>query len=309
MRLWDLVTRLNSGGGSGIPELNASPDPITPTLGSELITNGGFDSTVDNWTVSSPGTIASVSGGQSGNAMLISNNGGIYQNAYQQQPALTVGEYYQLSLYQYSSLGANGAGSLIRWGTSANGTQYMNNVVNNSGGWGQKIYIARVTSATSYVTPNINSTGTTSTTGIDTVSFKLITDTGVLVGDIGRKNGTYTCTPTVAQYSIAGMDINYLDANNLVRAVIKRNGDASNTTNAILLKRISGTWTEVISGAVTYAAEAPLSVVVSGTTFGLYYNSAQVGSNQTIDNSGLGTEVYGFNTLAGNTVGTVTTNP
>ena len=99
------------------------------------------------------------------------------------------------------------------------------------------------------------------------------------------------------------MAVAYLNATNFVLAVVDR---GSNT--AKLLKLIAGTWTQIISGAVTYSAAAELKVVISGTSYSLYYNTIQVGTTQTISNT-LGDGIYGFNALAGNTVGSVTANP
>lgn len=284
----------------GFPEINASPDPITPTLGAELVTNGGFDSDTSDWTAESA-TLASVAGGQSGNCLELTNtaaSGYGYQN-----PTVETGEYYQLALYRKSGT----ATPRPNWGKTVTGIDYFV-LVGADANWSLKTAIARMQDANSFIALQVNNVTIGATALFDTVSLKKVTNTQSLLGNIGRKNGTYTCHPTVALYSQGGLDLNYLDANNLVRMVVARNLSAI-SDKAILLKRIAGTWTEVISGNITYSAGAELKAVVSGTTFQLWYNGTQVGTNQTIDNSGLGTKVYGFNTLAGNTVGTVTTAP
>ena len=274
---------------------------ITPTLGSELVTNGTFDSATTGWSATNS-SLASVAGGASGNALEVTNTAA-FGDARQTLPALTIGAYYQFSSWAKGNAPFSGNG-LVRWGINPAGQDYSS--LTYAGAGATNTFIARVTSATSNLTLITNSGTIGIKSGHDNVSVKLITDTGVLLGDIARKNGTYICHPTVAVYSHCGMDVNWLDANNLVRVVVAR---LSGGDTAKLLKRISGTWTEVITGSITYSAAAELKVVVSGTSFSLYYNGTQVGSTQTIDNSTLGTSVYGFNTLAGNTLGTVTTNP
>lgn len=295
-----LATVLSAGGSV---EINTTAPAITPTLGAELIVNGGFDSDASSWTAGGSATLASIAGGQSGNCLQITN--GSFGSAGQTLPALTVGAYYQFLVYQKNGL----AGGIPRWGINPSANEYVG-IPSTQANWTLKTFIARVTSATSNLTLIVNSAAGSQTSLFDGASVKLLTDTQALLGDILRKSGTFVCHPTVAQFSVCGMDINYLDGNNLVRAVVHRTAPAGGATDtAKLLKRVSGTWTEVVSGTVTYSAAAELKVIVSGTTFQLWYNGVQVGTNQTIDNSGLGTKVYGFNTLAGNTVGTVTTSP
>jgi len=141
---------------------------------------------------------------------------------------------------------------------------------------------------------------------IDNVSGKKITFSSMLelLGDINRKNGAYFCHPTAALDSQCGMVIEYADANNLVLVYVDRYSN-----KAQLDKLIGGVWTNVINGAITYSAAAELKVVVNGNDHSLYYGGVQVGSTTAINDAGLGTAVYGFNSLDGNTVGLVTTSP
>lgn len=92
------------------------------------------------------------------------------------------------------------------------------------------------------------------------------------------KTDTITTAKVTRSGGVAGILVAYVDANNHVRAV-------HNGTNAQLIKRVSGSDTNVISTAATYSANAEIRVVREGTAYRLYYNNALIGSQQTISDS------------------------
>jgi len=125
----------------------------------------------------------------------------------------------------------------------------------------------------------------------------------VKIGTPPRRSGTYTCRPTVASGSHAGMLIAYADESNFVLAVVER----AITSRVRLYKRIAGTYSQLTNGTITYGDETELTVIVDGDDFALYYDGVQEGTTQTISDASLGDELHGFNALSGNTVGRVTT--
>lgn len=58
-------------------------------------------------------------------------------------------------------------------------------------------------------------------------------------------------------------------------------------TNAMLTKCVNGVYTSLISTAAAYAAGRVLRVVKVGQTVRLYYNGAQVGTDQTVADAGI----------------------
>lgn len=69
-------------------------------------------------------------------------------------------------------------------------------------------------------------------------------------------------------------------------------------------KCVGGTYTNIISGAVTYAAGRVLRLVCAGNDVSCYYNGVQVGSTQTVSDAGIVSNVrHGkFSTYASNTL-------
>jgi hypothetical protein len=139
----------------------------------------------------------------------------------------------------------------------------------------------------------------------DDASGKQITFSSMLtlLGTRVQRAGTYTCTPTVAAGTVAGLVLGYADAINFVLMVVDRA-----QAQAILWSVIGGVWTAAIAGAITYGAGNELKVIVDASdNYALYYNSAQIGALTAIAGGTLGLQVHGFNAYAGNEVGTVTT--
>ena len=128
-----------------------------------------------------------------------------------------------------------------------------------------------------------------------------------LLGDRKRKNGTYICRPTIDVVSDGGMLIEYKDENNFVLVDINRVSFVD--IQARLVSKINGVYAVANANAITYAAKKELMCVVDGTTHQLFYDGTQVGTDVTIDNSTMGSEVHGFVSRSTNSVGLVTTNP
>lgn len=92
------------------------------------------------------------------------------------------------------------------------------------------------------------------------------------------KTDTITTAKVARSGGVAGVMVAYVDADNHVRAV-------HNGTNAQLIKRVSGSDTDVISAAATYVAGAEIRVIRTGTAYRLYYNNVIVGSEATISDA------------------------
>lgn len=299
------------GGGSNPLNAGVTSPAITPTLGAELLTNPGFEGTYDDesggtgtanvapsWNKQSieandvlDKELTIIHGGSaSQKIVMLQANEGVTPSSV---PMATIG-WYQASVWIYNNSGGgifiekdSGPGAE---GVSETGTWTQTVGTGRTTSINHKIYIFSISATNSYV---------------DDASVKAITLSSMMtqLGSLTGRDGTYTCHPTVANKSQTGMSVAYLNASNFVVAVVDRQDNT-----AKLLKFISGVWTQVISGAITYSAAAELKVVIAGTNYSLYYNTAQIGTTQTISDT-LGDGVYGFNALAGNTVGIVTANP
>ncbi|HSF80931.1 MAG TPA: hypothetical protein VLA49_06835 [Anaerolineales bacterium] len=290
---------LSQGVLMGSKEINTDAPAISPSFGAELLENGGFTAWTgdnpDSWTVALEDANNYITENPAGKANLVSNNTA------------------NVTLSQSEAIGgtlAVGDWVKTQWEQTVTGNYVRARLVNTDAAL-RNFNGDQTTYGAARCTTNITvqfQKGTSGTTNyvLDNASLKVISFASmhVKMGNIGRKNGTYTCHPTVTDGSKAGILIEYKDANNFVLAMVDRwNGKAT------LLKRIAGTYTEVITGSITYGAGNELKVSVNGVDHTLYYNSVIVGSTTAISDSGLGTEVHAWNSLAGNQVGLVTTSP
>jgi len=286
---------------------------IVPTVGpTELLTNPGFEGTYDTeasgidvapgWSNSGLDTgtdtaskETSIFHGGSASQKFVNDaaNEGIAHDA----NVLATGKWYQISLWAYR----NSGGSSARMRDTILATLIDTGLFATTGAWSQAIGTGRSTGAGSLgVQGSAGWNGQVDDASCMEIDFaSMLTSLGSLTG----RDGTYICKPTAAACTQVGMAIGYLDVNNLVLAYIDRV-----SLTAKLIKRISGTWTSVISASFTYSAGAELKVIISGTSYSLYYNGTQIGTTQTISDT-LGYEVHGFNSLSGNSVGVVSANP
>lgn len=209
----------------------------------------------------------------------------------------TIGQWYTASAWAYVS---GGSCYLV-----VNGLVVAAGPVANAAAWAQLLMTNRATSATPSIL--IQSSAAVSTFYADDASFQQMSFATMLarLGTLDRKSGTWTCKPTVADWTQCGLLLNYASPTNFVMLIVNRVG----TDQAQLLSCLNGSWASVIAGNITYGAAKELKVIVNSGQYSLYYDGAQIGTTQNIDGSTLGFQCHGFNTFAGNTVGLVTTSP
>lgn len=246
----------------------------TPTLGSEMWTNGGFDSDA-NWT---KGTGWTISGGQA------SHTGSDY--SFIEQSSGTVGTWYQA----IHTITSRTSGSVnVRFGAT-------NGVIRSTPG--TYTDTARITSGTTLGFQSQTFEGS-----IDDASMKPLTlsslfssvstsDTDVVV------SADVTMTAGTQAGLVTNLDSTSSPANFLIAY--------HDGTNVHLDKNVGGTYTSLINTAATYSAGATLRVITYTSSGSLkvrvYYNNALIGSEQTVSDAGIisNTKHGLFSTYSGN---------
>lgn len=300
-------TPLGRAAAGGAAPVNTVAPTITPALGAERLTNNGFETlgaggadVFANWTEQVAGTssIADegtlVHGGSHAAKMTVD---GSNSTCTLLQGAGSATQWLEYSVYGRSDSGTPtfqmGADPYNAYTLSTAYALFEGSQI----GSGSNFLIARSSAANRILY-------------MDDASVRFINFASMhtLLGERPLLNGTYQCTPTVPAARQAGIVIGYADDNNYVLAYLDRFGG----NRVQLISCIGGTLSKklgVVGVNVTYAAGAPLAVMVNGTSFSVFYNGIQVGTTQTIAVDSLGLEVHAFASHATAEAGTVTTNP
>jgi hypothetical protein len=244
----------------------------TPALGSDLAVNGTF--AVDaNWTKGTGWTIASGVATHTG-----ASGGGITQ------AILTANNWYRIdwTLSNWSAGAFFGRpGNQVQKGRAANGT-YVDALF--------------TTGSTAGIVAGSNGAG-----DVDNVSFKQITLTDLFIArNFARADVDISVKGTSAGGPVWGVVLN-LDSTSSPANYVAALHDG---TNAYLIKCVAGTITQLISVAATYSAGTALRVTKTGTTYQLFYNAVQRGSDTTISDAGvISNTLHGMvNSYSGNTL-------
>lgn len=292
-------------------EINTASPTITTSLESELVQNSDFETSgaggadvFANWTEAKSGSstinndVTDVySGSHAARLDIDSSN----SQANLSQGILTAGNWYQYSVWAKANTGT----PYISIGNSSGTVSFSQFQINNT--YTQYIGTGRAGGVNFFV---YRSEGSNSKSiYFDQVSAKKITWSSMIayIGNHQQKNGSYSATPTVANGTQAGILINYADDNNFVMVIVDR-ATNSQTAKAIVLSKIGGVYTQVISGSITYGDGLELKVIDTNGYYTLFYDNVQVGSETAISETALGYDIYGFSSYTNNTVGTVTTD-
>ncbi len=229
----------------------------TPTLGAELVVNGGFDADTD-WTKDAGWTIAGGKG--------IATNA---TAANMRQNILTIGAWYlgQVTISEYSggsyrfiqSLG----GQLVS--RMANGT-YLQSDLAKTDTWLYNNAVAVLTAK------------------VDNVSVKPLTLATLFDAiNAGTPNVDVSAAATIVAGTQAGVVVNLDSLSSPAFFVIGYHDGVA----AKLEKAVNGVYTTLVTATTAYSAGAAVRVVKSGNVFKLYYNSLQIGADKTVTDLGI----------------------
>jgi hypothetical protein len=147
------------------------PDTLVEA-GSEVVTNGGFDSAATGWTALNSASLASVAGGQSGNCLEITEDGADDPGAYQDLTT-DVGEVYELTLY--AKEGTEATFRVFTSETDGSSQQLLEGMQDQeaTSGWVAHRMFFKAPAATTRLTlQQVASSGAGTTMLFDTVSVK-----------------------------------------------------------------------------------------------------------------------------------------
>jgi hypothetical protein len=270
----------------------------TPTLGANLVTNGEFTTTKDNWTASntvlnqrdSAVTPGAVSGGAD-NGCLEANDNGAAACAFQNITTVA-NRWYKFGVRLYSpsaNAGTNTAGSRVGSTSGGGGGEYVPAAQTTAEDEWQARSFAFYTLGT-LAAARLDSTASTGDLSyFDAVTMKQLT------GECNLLPASQALATVKAAYNLqvgeaAGV-VMCADArdssipDNCVFAYVMR--VTATTTKAWLVKVVNGTPTVLINGTVVaYGAGNYIEVRHTDTeTFQLFYGGAQVGADQTISDA------------------------
>lgn len=247
----------------------------SPTLGSELYGQPGFAADDTSWT---KGTGWSIGGGVATGA---SASGNIYQDL-----RMIVGRWYA----QGFTIVTVTAGGL----SGHDGTAAINPAASTTGA---KLWTLRARNTTSYIADRVAPfIGT-----IDDATLKQLTlNTLFAARDVLTSDVTAQVTAAVLAGTQAGVVVNLDSAATPANFVLAYHDGVK----AYLVKCVAGTYTEVVSGTITYGATKAIKVIKLGTTYKLLYDAIQIGADKTISDAGIvSNTLHGlFSTYSGNTL-------
>lgn len=277
----DLFTRSDGDMGNGwsytagLWTVSSNAAVGTPGLSvTELVTNGSFDSDTTGWTPANSATLASIAGGVSGNC-LEQTNGGASDGRANQTITTQNHKWYQASVYHKNVEAGQGylrIGSYVTWSGL------------NDANWASKVTTIRST-GTSFVFGLGSNTGSLGAKTLwDSASCKEITLVDMLCTRDLESTGVDVSVPlTITTYQREGIVICLDSASSPANFILALHDG----TNAMLLKCVGGTYTSLISAAAAYGSSKVLRVKKSGTTVQLFYDGAQVGTDQTVSDAGI----------------------
>ena len=233
-------------------------DPV-PVAGAELVVNGGFDS--DTWWTKGSGW--SISGG----VAIASSGADIYR----------VGLLDRYKYYRFSfDVVSVSAGTITLLSAS-----YTPSAIARSNP-GSYSVVGRTVSADTSI---YMSGGGAFSGSIDNVSVIPLTLSSLLST---RTYASADCDLSAAVTRTAGTQaglVARLDSSTSPANFIIAYLDGASNVKAD--KCVAGTYTNVISGAVTYGSTKRLRLVCSGTSVSAYYDGTQVGSTVTVSDAGI----------------------
>lgn len=236
----------------------------TPVSGSNLVVNGTFDADTNwnkgaGWAIAGGVAAQSVGSGTSDLTATVA--------------PLTTGRWYQFS-FSYSNFVGG----------------FLTGIVGGVTGYGHSgEYVTPRTEVVRSVSTSLTIRSSNNTVQVDNFIVRLLSLVDLLNLVAGPSfNSAISATLTITgdsigstTYAQGGVAACWDSSSNPNSGIIAFHDGV----NARLLKQVAGTWTSVINISTPYSSGATIQLRRSGTTFQLFYNGSQVGTNQTISDS------------------------
>lgn len=252
-----------------------------PSLGTEIATNGSFDSDT-SW---SKGIGWTISGG------FANQDGSNVSASYlQQSKTFSVGSWYA------------GAYDIVARSQGATRMTYGGNDAAFKSTIQTHRFYSRATIATSPILMT-GDTGPTFIGSIDNITVKVLTLNTLFASILGTANNL-TSTAKISSLTTgtqAGI-VSLLNSTSSPSSFLIAYHDG---TNVRLEKCVSGTYTTLVTTAVAFTANATIEIRrPSGNTFQLWYNGVQINTDQTVSDSEIiNNNLYGmFSTYSDNLI-------
>lgn len=269
----------------------------TPTLGDELVANGGFETytgtqddgigdTFDGWSIllGTNGVVESVTDVNSGSsAVKMLSEQASRPNVNKTITSLTAHNWYLLSGYIKTAEGGRVtcSGQVL--------TSAPNNLAQSTTQTYSKVYSTRRTLSTSFKI-DIHSALANKASWVDDVSLKLITKSEIfaLVSDSNIRDCTVkTNISALGSFSCAGVVLNVDDETNPLNYVLVYIYNNGYNTTCAIDNCINGQYQSITElGNITYNSAHNLMVTKSGDNYSVYYGAAgseiQVGTTTEI---------------------------
>lgn len=259
---------------------------ITPTAGSEILTNGNMESgdPPSSWTAISntlDGVADERTGGAGAQALDTLTSGAAFGRARQVITA-TVGTWYALAGYVKRIAGGSGRIAFVQ----STGEIVIQQRTSSSASW----TLLDVTARAPVTSMQVWLGNVTAASGedhrFDDVSLKALTlSTLFATINNGLTHCDVSAKATLVAGTHAGVVANLDSVSSPANFVIAYHDG----TSVYLDKCVGGTYTNLISAAVAYSAGAIIRIVrPAGTnTFQLWYNGVQRGADQSVSDAGI----------------------
>lgn len=282
----------------------------TPTEGANLLANAGLETwttptNAASWTETIAGTStvneesAIVHGGAKSARLDVDSSNSQADIGQVPSPALAVGDWFISRFWLRTS--ASGKTATIIHNNQAPGAASPLNPGTN---WVQSQLTSRVVTLSGF-TVNVRKLSAASAsiyaddTSVNKFTFPtLMAYIAAGASDIIAK-GAWTIVPS----TLAGVAINLDSSTNPQNGVFLLHA-GSDLATLYLWKVVAGVWTQVATATAIYVAGANVELRKNGTTYQMFYNGTQRGTNQTISDAGVisNTIAAMVSTYAGNSV-------
>ncbi len=269
---------------------------ITPTLGSEMVTNGNMETgdPPSGWAVLNLATLSSVNdertGGSGTKSMSIIHNGGNYPSA-RETLSVSNGTWYQASGWAKN---INAPSMALRYYDGTNWFTFAN-IASTS--WTYGLGVRRSLSTTNYIQLESQSSTLGQETRTDDVSVTPLTLSSLFsTVPANTANVVADVNVTLTAGTQAGLVLNLDSTSSPANFILVYH----NGTQVLVDEAVAGVYTNKQTTTVTYSAGATLRAIREGTKLRVYYNNALVGSELTMTANT--NTIHGlFSTYSGNT--------